>query len=95
MPVATCRLHAIDLTTGHEKNGSPSQILAASKTFPGQGVVTFDATKQLQRPGLTLAQASALPCSRPLPILRFISLICIHTFRKHSKFNECTNQELQ
>ena len=59
--VMPCRLHAIDLTTGHEKNGSPSQILAASKTFPGQGVVTFDATKQLQRPGLTLAQARVLP----------------------------------
>ena len=56
--------------------------------------MTFDATKQLQRPGLTLAQASALPCSCPQPILSFISLI-IHTFCKHSKFNECTNQELQ
>lgn len=53
-----CRLHAIDLTTGHEKNGSPSQILSASKNFPGQGVITFDATKQLQRPGLTLAQGT-------------------------------------
>ena len=51
-----CRLHAIDLTTGHEKNGSPSQILAGAKVFPGQEVVTFNASQQLQRPGLTLTQ---------------------------------------
>ena len=52
------RLHAIDLTTGHEKNGSPSQILAASKVFPGQGVVNFEASQQLQRAGLTLASGA-------------------------------------
>ena len=56
LPLAVCRLHAIDLTTGHEKNGSPSQILSASKSFQDQAVVNFDATKQLQQPGLTLAQ---------------------------------------
>jgi hypothetical protein len=50
------RLHAIDLTTGNEKPGSPVTI---SGTYPGTGdggsVVTFNSRQQNQRPGLVLA----------------------------------------
>ena len=43
--------------------------------------MTFDATKQLQRPGVPLAQAGALPCSLLLLfLLRLIGLICIFGF---------------
>jgi outer membrane protein assembly factor BamB len=50
-------LHAIDIASGREKDGSPVLITA---TLPGNGAgsrngaVTFDATPQLQRPGLEL-----------------------------------------
>jgi hypothetical protein len=50
------RLHAIDLTTGNEKPGSPVTIAGA---YPGTGdggsVVTFNSRQQNQRPGLVLA----------------------------------------
>ncbi len=50
------RLHAIDLTTGNEKPGSPVTIAG---TYPGTGdggsVVTFNPRQQNQRPGLVLA----------------------------------------
>ena len=49
------RLHAIDLTTGNEKSGSPVTIAG---TYPGTGdggtTVTFSARQQNQRPGLAL-----------------------------------------
>jgi hypothetical protein len=50
------RLHAIDLTTGNEKSGSP---VAIAGTYPGTGdgssTDTFDPRQQNQRPGLALA----------------------------------------
>lgn len=51
------KLHALDITTGAEKSGSPVTITA---TYPGNGdgsvsgVITFDPMKQNQRPGLAL-----------------------------------------
>jgi hypothetical protein len=49
------RLHAIDLTTGSEKTGSPVTIAG---TYPGSGdggtTVTFSPRLQLQRAGLSL-----------------------------------------
>lgn len=49
------RLHAIDLTTGNEKTGSPVTIAG---TYPGTGdggtTVTFSPRQQNQRPGLAL-----------------------------------------
>src|SRR6266404_4263111 len=49
------RLHAIDITTGSERSGSPVLIQA---TYPGTGdggtTVTFVARQQNQRPGLAL-----------------------------------------
>ena len=47
------RLHALDITTGAEKPGSPV-VISASVTVPGQSTVTFDPTWQLQRAGLLL-----------------------------------------
>ncbi|HTB64661.1 MAG TPA: hypothetical protein VK727_00435 [Steroidobacteraceae bacterium] len=47
------RLHAIDLTTGLEKAGSPTTI-AASFTGTGGTVSNFDSQLQLQRSGLAL-----------------------------------------
>jgi hypothetical protein len=50
-------LHAIDIASGKERNGSPAVITA---TLPGHGpgshhgTVTFDPEVQLQRPGLVL-----------------------------------------
>ncbi len=50
-------LHALDITTGAERNGSPVFITA---TYPGNGeggdgtTVTFDQQHENQRPGLTL-----------------------------------------
>ncbi len=50
------RLHAIDLTTGNEKPGSPVTIAGS---YPGTGdggsVVTFNSRQQNQRPGLVLS----------------------------------------
>ena len=49
------RLHAIDLTTGNEKTGSPVTITG---TYPGTGdggtTTTFSPRQQNQRPGLAL-----------------------------------------
>lgn len=51
------RLHALDITTGAEKNGSPTTI---SATYPGTGdgssggILTFDPLMELNRPGLLL-----------------------------------------
>ena len=47
------RLHALDITTGAEKPGSPI-VISASVTVPGQSAVTFDTQWQQQRPGLLL-----------------------------------------
>lgn len=53
------RLHAIDLTTGNEKPGSPVTIAA---TYPGTGdggtVVTFNTRQQNQRAGLALVNGT-------------------------------------
>jgi hypothetical protein len=53
------RLHAIDLTTGNEKPGSPTAI---SATYPGTGdggsTVTFNARTSLQRAGLALVNGT-------------------------------------
>ncbi len=55
------RLHALDITTGAEKPGSPVEIKAS---VPGTGMasvsgqVAFDPVKQLQRPGLLLANGT-------------------------------------
>ncbi|MGI4789297.1 MAG: pyrrolo-quinoline quinone [Janthinobacterium lividum] len=51
------RLHALDITTGAERSGSPVAIKAS---VPGTGMasvngkIVFDPVKQLQRPGLLL-----------------------------------------
>ncbi len=49
------RIHAVDITTGNEKNGSPTLIAG---TYPGTGdgstTVTFDPHQELQRAGLAL-----------------------------------------
>jgi outer membrane protein assembly factor BamB len=54
----TYKLHAIDLTTGSEKNGSPIAISASVKGS-GDGsqgnVINFEASHQLNRPGLLLS----------------------------------------
>ena len=47
------RLHAINLTTGAEKTGSPATIAGTYPTAAG-GTVTFDPHRQLQRTGLAL-----------------------------------------
>ena len=53
------RLHAIDLRTGNEKTGSPTEIAAS---YPGTGdggsTVTFVAQEELQRPGLALVNGT-------------------------------------
>ena len=55
------RLHALDITTGLEKPGSPVEIKAS---VPGTGMasvggqVAFDPVKQLQRPALLLANGA-------------------------------------
>src|SRR5260370_18606894 len=51
------RLHALDITTGKERSGSPKAIAAS---LPGTGdvsatgILTFNPSMQLQRPGLLL-----------------------------------------
>jgi hypothetical protein len=58
-------LHAIDITTGAEKSGSPVYITA---TYPGTGsgssggVMTFNQQKQNQRPGLLLNNGLVYIC---------------------------------
>jgi hypothetical protein len=55
------RLHALDITTGTEKNGSPVTI---SAQVPGTGegssggVITFDPLMHLNRPGLLLSNGT-------------------------------------
>jgi len=57
-PVFAQYLHAIDISTGAEREGSPVYITA---TYPGNGegnvngTITFDQQKQNQRPGLLLS----------------------------------------
>ncbi len=48
------RLHALDVTTGTERPGSPV-IVAATYPLSGGGTLTFDPMKQNPRPGLVLA----------------------------------------
>jgi len=45
------KLHALDITTGAEKPGSP-MVISASVTVPGQNPVTFNPQWEFQRPGL-------------------------------------------
>lgn len=58
-------LHAIDISTGIEKAGSPVSINA---TYPGtgngnvNGILTFDTQKQNQRPGLLLYNGIVYIC---------------------------------
>ena len=52
-------LHALDITSGAEKPGSPISI-TATVTVPGQGPVTFSKKWELQRPGLLLVQRCRL-----------------------------------
>src|ERR1700676_768818 len=47
------KIHALDITTGAEKPGSPMGI-SASITVPGQNPVTFNTRYQLNRAGLLL-----------------------------------------
>ena len=47
------KLHALDITTGAEKAGSPI-VISASVTVPGQSTVTFDTEEENQRPALLL-----------------------------------------
>src|SRR6267378_5098114 len=47
------KIHALDITTGAEKPGSPMAI-SASITVPGQSPVTFNTQYQLNRAGLLL-----------------------------------------
>lgn len=52
------RLHALDLRTGKERPGSPVTITATARGKAPDavnGVITFDALHQLQRPGLLLS----------------------------------------
>jgi hypothetical protein len=56
-------LHALDITSGKEREGSPVLITA---TLPGHGAsshsgtITFDAAPQLQRPGLVLVNGQVI-----------------------------------
>jgi len=55
------RLHALDLTTGAEKLGGPVQIqMSVPGTGAGsrKGIVTFNPARELQRPGLLLANGA-------------------------------------
>jgi hypothetical protein len=47
------KLHALDITTGAERPGSPT-VISASVTVPGQSAVTFNTQWQGQRAGLLL-----------------------------------------
>ena len=49
------RLHALDISSGVEKPGSPI-VISASAAVPGQGAVTFDGRWEKQRAGLLLYQ---------------------------------------
>ena len=57
------RLHAIDITTGNEKTGSP---VALAASYPGTGSggasVTFDTRQQLQRTSLALVNGIIYIC---------------------------------
>ena len=58
-------LHAIDISTGADKVGSPVLITASCKgTGDGSenGIITFDAQKQNQRPGLLLFKGVIYIC---------------------------------
>jgi hypothetical protein len=57
------RLHALDVTTGRDRSGSPIVIRASA---PGQsldsnlGVITFDPKMHMQRAGLALSNGVVL-----------------------------------
>jgi hypothetical protein len=57
------RLHAIDITTGHEKAGSPAKLAGS---YPGTGSggtsVTYDPQQQLQRASLALVSGLIYIC---------------------------------
>jgi hypothetical protein len=56
-------LHAIDLASEKEKDGSPVLItvtLPGDRTGKRNGTVTFDAVPQLQRPGLVLTNGQVI-----------------------------------
>jgi hypothetical protein len=57
------RLHAVDIASGNERPGSPSSISAIVAGHGGggrNGNVTFDATSQLQRPGLRIVNGQVV-----------------------------------
>ncbi len=55
------RLHALDITSGKEKSGSPAAIQGSVGTASG-GSVVFDSEHQLQRPGLLLSNGAVYAC---------------------------------
>lgn len=52
------RLHALDVTTGAEMFGGPSQPINPSVVSSTQGIVTFDPLMHMQRPGLLLSNGT-------------------------------------
>jgi len=57
------RLHAIDITTGSEKPGSPVLIVASYPgTYGGGTTVTFNARQEQQRTGLALVNGQVYIC---------------------------------
>jgi uncharacterized repeat protein (TIGR03806 family) len=69
------RLHALDVTSGAERPGSPVVIAASVKGTGdgnnGAGLVPFNALRQMNRPGLTLFQPTNSP--NPLVYLAYAS----------------------
>lgn len=55
------RLYALDVSTGENRNGSPTQISASFRglgTSSKSGSIAFDSVRELQRPGLLLSHGA-------------------------------------